>query len=295
VSLFFESFLDWWTGGAQKDFSAILFDIDGTLISGGRGPLAGAEAMIEWLRGHSFPFCLLTNDGNHSHEEKSGFLRKAGVIVSPDEIVSCGDAIAGYVDDNKMRGQTVFAMGDLGVPDYAELAGLRVTRDIEALDKCSSVIIGEGNSHDWRLNMQAVMNSFLRNPARPFIVPNPDSYWPAKKRGEIGVGAGGQARFILGILKEAGVSVEPVYLGKPYSPVFHCALARLRLRFGIPAETPGKRILMLGDSLASDILGAKNAGFASGLMLTGITSLETALAAADDRSPDFVFHRFDGE
>ncbi len=279
-------FLDWWLENLSG-FSALLFDIDGTLILGHHA-LPGANEMLEWLRNHHFPFFLLTNDGNHSLEEKSGFLHRAELEVSPDEIVSCSSAIKILVEDQNRNGELFFVMGDLGKPDYAEEAGLRVTRNIDEIDDCKGIICGEGY-YDWHKTFNAVINTYIKDPSRPLIVPNPDSYWPNGPNGEIGVGAGGKARFIASLLGEMGIKLEPVYLGKPYPAIFKYTISQLTRRFGIPDSIPHSRIMMLGDNLKSDILGAKNLGFKSVLMLSGITGKRQAEQAPEELQPDFIF------
>ena len=122
------------------------------------------------------------------------------------------------------------------------------------------------------------------------IVPNPDSYWPSGN-GEIGVGAGGKARFLCTILKEYGIKIAPNYLGKPYNPVYRCALQMLKERFNLPRSATEKKILMLGDSLLSDIRGANKAGFTSGLLLTGISNMNHVEKANSTCTPDYIFEK----
>jgi ribonucleotide monophosphatase NagD (HAD superfamily) len=50
-----------------------------------------------------------------------------------------------------------------------------------------------------------------------------------------------------------------------------------------------KRIIMLGDSLVSDIAGANANGLSSALVLTGVTSLELLENAPETQIPDMVF------
>jgi len=280
------TFLEWWEN-ENRNFEAILFDIDGTLVSG-MHLLDGADVLLKQLRQQRFPFYLLTNDGNHSPQEKSVLVGRAGLKISPDEIVSCGMAIAHFVEHHNAAGQTFFVMGDLGKPCYAETAGLKVCRDVSQIHNCSGVIIGEG-FYDWQKNINAVFNYFIRRPAMPLLVPNPDSYWPNGKNGEFGIGAGGKARFICGILEEMGITVKLEYFGKPYSAIYEYTVELLKKRFGLPGDISYSKILMLGDSLKSDIKGANILGMKSGLMLTGITTAAQALAAKAELKPDFIF------
>lgn len=280
--------MSWWSDNFQC-YHALLFDIDGTLLAG-RKALPGAVEMINWLREHNYPFYLLTNDGNHSTVEKSRLLAKGGVDIAPEEIVSCSMALNLLAEEDLFDDQPVFVMGDLGQPDYAEEAGLVATRDTKNIDDCQAVIIGEG-VYDWQHNISAVINSLRRLPDRKIIVPNPDSYWPSGINGDIGIGAGGKARFMVGLLDEMGYQVPVTYLGKPYPLIFEYTLEPLKKRFSLPASTPHKQIMMLGDSLKSDIRGANQYGLTSTLMLSGITGLEHIKkpGISSIEIPDFVF------
>lgn len=283
------NFNEWWERNSA-DYDAVFFDIDGTLISGGRA-LPGAAELIGSLRGAGFPFKLLTNDGNHSVDEKSAIMRGRGLDVDSKDIVSCGMALDTAFAKFGLKGKEVYAMGLLGTPDFAELAGAIPVRAPERIGECAAVVVGEG-TYNWQENISAVINYFIAAPDRMMLVPNPDSYWPNGKNGGIGVGAGGKARFVKTILHEYGVKIKPVYLGKPYKPVYRRATRALRESFpDLPKTARGKRILMLGDSLFSDIRGAVACGFSAGLVLTGVTSLEQARMAKPSRTPDFVFEK----
>lgn len=272
-----------------RRYGAVLLDIDGTLLAAQRA-IANAAELVDDLRAWRIPFVLLTNDGNHSPEEKSAMLRGAGVPVRPREIVSCAEAIRDYVREEKIRGARVFVMGDLGVPCHARRAGLRVTRRIADLDRCAGIVVGEAH-YDWEPVINGVINSLMRNPRRFMLVPNPDSYWPSDQPGEVAIGAGGVARLIQGILREHGTRFEPTYLGKPNPAIYRRALNHLREFHSLRGPIEPSRVLAVGDNLRSDILGANRMGFTSALVLTGITAarhLGQARAARDLR-PDLVF------
>ncbi len=279
------TFNEWWSEN-KIFFDAVLFDIDGTLISG-NDYLPGAGDLLAQMRKDNFPFYLLTNDGNHSTIEKSVILSAAGIDVSPDEIISCGSALGSYAKKNGYTGKMFYVLGELGTPDYAELGGLKVCRDPKEIANCDGVIIGEGN-YDWESNINAAFNYFILNPDKPLIVPNPDSYWPAGPHGELCIGAGGKARFLSAVLADMGITMNPVYLGKPSAAIFDLALDTLCDRYGLSADINRKKIIMLGDSMRSDIKGAMNSGLSSCLLLTGITKMWQVENIPVDELPDYL-------
>ncbi len=269
----------------KHNFQAFLFDIDGTLMVGGK-ILPGIAELLEEIRKDNFPFFMVTNDADHSAEEKCAILGRGGLKSAPEEIISCGAVLEELVSAEKWEGKMFFAAGRLGVPCFAERAGLIVCRDPEAIEDCYGVIQGEGR-YDWHDHLQAVMNFFRFHPDRPYVVPNPDNYWPAPG-GKIGVGAGGQARFVVSLLRSAGVKIKPRFLGKPESVLFRYALHRLKRDFGLSGIRKEK-ILMIGDSLKSDIAGANRFGLASGLVTTGITRLPLSPGLEAKEKPDYIF------
>ena len=270
----------------QQEIDAVLFDIDGTLVAGGE-PLPGANALLKELRQSGFPFAIVTNDANHSKEEKSVLATRSGVEFFPDEIVSSGGALTGFVEKSDLRGKLFFIMGELGNPCYAENAGLQTTRDPRRFEECAGVIQGEG-TYDWMEHMTAAFNFFRYHPEAHYIVPNPDVFWPGRP-GLLGVGAGGQAQFICHLLAHQGIRREPVYLGKPYAPIYDNALEFLHRKYGLSRDLDRKRVLMVGDSLTSDIRGGNENGLTSVLLLTGITSKEQADHAAGIFRPAWCF------
>ncbi len=267
----------------RSAIDAVVFDIDGTLTTRGK-PCPGACGFLHLLDQAGCPWVLLTNDTSRSHREKAALAVGNGLPVCEKNIISAGDALGWWAGEN-YRGELFYLCGGLGTPDYAELAGIRTTADADRIDGCAGVILGEG-AYDWRIGIENVFNFFMRHPERPFIVPSPDSYWSGGDR--FGIGAGGVARMICALLRDAGIEKQPVYLGKPDAPIYQCLFQFLAGEYPGRSFTPG-RMLMVGDSLDSDIRGGNRNGLISCLVLTGITSHAAALAASGDRKPALIF------
>ena len=279
------NFLDWWKCN-HIYHDVIYFDIDGTLMSG-TAALPGAIELIELLERDSVPFIFLTNDGYHSTEMKAERFKNAGFDINSENIISCGNALEYVVGQKNLYDCKFFLMGGFGNPLYTDACNLTVTREISDLDGCNGVIIGEMD-YDWQSAINAVTNFFINNPKASFIIPNPDSYWPTGNRKEIHIGSGGVARFILTILQEYGLNIEPIYLGKPYQAIYNHTIQVLRNKYSNCYFNDIKRILVVGDSLKSDIDGANRMGYTSTLLLTGITN-EEHLRQQTEIIPDLVF------
>ncbi|MEE4363000.1 MAG: HAD hydrolase-like protein [Desulfotignum sp.] len=270
-----------WVNLAALD--ALVFDIDGVLLVNG-GPAPGSRALLDMLRKKQVPFFLLTNDGDHSTEEKAQILNAADLQIHYTEIVSCGDGLVTLHAEKKFSPAPFFIMGNLGNPCFAQKAGLHTTRNLSQIHHCQGVIVGE-KDYDWEITINAVVNFFIQKPDALLIVPNPDEYYPGKIPGHICIGAGGVARFIARVLKNYGISVSPIYLGKPFSPIFQKTHAQLESFYGRPVSR--NRVLMTGDFLLSDIQGALDFGYLSALVLTGVTTAD--MLERSKVSPDLVF------
>lgn len=284
MSLFFSQFSAFFKE-YQNDFDAIVFDIDGTLAIG-LTPLPGVQEFLEELNALDFPYLLMTNDSGRSPEEKAGRLKKAGLPITAEQIFSSGTSLKYWAEKN-YRGGLFFQYGDWGNPSFVQAAGIETTTDPEQINECCGVLAGEG-IFEWRKPLEAAFNLLLKHPEYPLLVGNPDGYWPSMRKEGFGIGSGGLARAIVQVLREAGRIVEPIYLGKPY-PLIYQGLPKF-----LSAAFPDKsfslsRLLAIGDSLNSDVAGAKNNGMKSALLLTGITDMDMLKSASAEQLPDWIF------
>lgn len=274
-----------WFEKHHEGLDALVLDVDGVLVGGGV-LVPGSLSFIQELRKRNFPFGLLTNDGNHSVIEKAAGLSRHGFDIAAEEITNCLGGLSEYVEAKGLGGLLFYVVGDTGKPCGVEQAGLRATRDLARLPECDGVVVGEDH-YDWEPVINGVLNHLIRHPGQPFVVPNPDEYYPAHG-GRIHIAAGGVARFIQRVAAVNGVTLEPTYLGKPFLPIYEHHHRGLERRLGRAIRRD--RVLMLGDSLESDIRGANGFGYRSGLLLTGITRerhFETATV-----HPTHVFRGF---
>ena len=274
------SFLQWFAEH-RADLDALVLDIDGVLMVNGR-LLQGTREFVAYLREQNVTFTILTNSADLSVEERCTGFKSAGLIIYPEEITSSAHSLKGLVVDRNLENALFFVIGSLGSPCYAESSGLKVTRSVEDLSSCGGIILGEGN-YNWEIIINEVINFLIQFPKVPFIVPNPDIYFPIGKD-SIRIGSGGISRLIVNTLKSYGVEVEVIYLGKPYRPIFTYNHLRLEERARSVVD-PG-RVMMVGDTITGDVKGAKSFGYRTALTLTGATSME--YLCSSDIQPDLV-------
>ena len=273
-----------WLMEHHSEIDAVFFDIDGVLLSRGKRN-SGSREILNFLDQNGIPFILLTNDGNHSADEKALRLKSAGINLPSERIISCAHAITPLVTEKGLEHQLFFIMGDLGTPCYARTAGLKTTRNLDDLSRCFGVIVGEDN-YNWEPTINAVINFFIDTPEAMLTVPNPDEFYPGRFH-TIRLAAGSVGRLIVRALKTYGLAIDPIYLGKPYGPIFRMAHRYIE---GMTArQISVDRVLMVGDNLHSDIQGALNFGYQSAIILTGVTT-HTMLADSNIK-PKFSFNQ----
>jgi len=136
-------------------------------------------------------------------------------------------------------------LGDLGLSHTKLLAD-----DPAPYDACDSILlIGTG---DWTDARQTLLETALRRQSKPVLVANPDIVAPRE------TGFSVEPGHIAHRLADVA-DVEPEFYGKPFANIFDLVFDRL-------GEVDRARVVMVGDSLHTDILGARAYGIASALV-----------------------------
>lgn len=250
---------------AVHEAHGLLIDMDGVLWRG-RTFLPGVQDFFASLRSREVPFLLVTNNATASPASAVERLAKVDVSIEEREVLTSALATASYLQTVLPSGTTVFAIGEQAVRVALREAGFRVQDDH---DSAQAVVVGFDREITWYKMTQA---SLAIQSGALFVGTNPDVSFPIE-----GGQAPGNGAFVRAI--EAATSVSPVIVGKPEPPLFEQAVERLGLDCG--------RVLMLGDRLETDILGAQRAGISAALLLSGVTSSEQA--EESEIKPDFIF------
>ena len=239
-----------------------IIDMDGVLWRG-ETALPGLCTFFKVLRESECRIVLATNNSNRTVPQYVAKLARMGVQVAEDEILTSAQATASYLANIAPRGTRMSVIGGDGLRASLGEQGFKITNEDPAY-----VVVGYDFDLHWTKLNDAVLN--IRDGAI-FVGTNADATYPTEK----GIGIGNGA--ILAAL-QAATSVTPIVIGKPEPPLYEQALQRLRTE---PAE-----VLVVGDRLETDILGARRAGIAGLLLLTGVTTSDAL--ARSKLQPDMV-------
>ena len=235
----------------------VLFDLDGVLYNG-EDPIEGAADAVADVRATGVPSLFVTNTTSRPREALCQKLRRFGIRAEPGEFLTPPVAAAAWI---RSRGTGRAA---LFVPEATkqEFAGLEAD---QAAEELRYVVIGDlGPAWDY-----AKLNSAFRllhgRPDRELIALGLTRYWQSTDGANLDV-----APFAAAL--ECATGLQATVMGKPAKGFFMQAAALLGL-------APGE-LLMVGDDLQADALGAKRAGLRSALVRTG------KFKPADLESPD---------
>lgn len=243
---------------------SVLFDMDGVLYRGDDA-LPGVEQLWGFFEDQGIGYACLTNNSTLTQDQFVAKLRRMGLHIVPERIITSGVATSAWLRERAPSGTEVYAVGMDGLHEALFGDGYFV----EQPRNPQYVVVGS----DWEVTYAKLRTACLAIRAgATFIGTNPDRTFPAEDGLIPGCGA------LLAAL-EAATDVKPIVIGKPELAVFTIALHLLR--------SEAATTLMVGDRLDTDIDGAHDARLPTALVLTGVSS--AAELAGRVPKPDAVF------
>ena len=249
-------------------YDAILLDSYGVLVDSDRA-LPGAMTFVERLHARRKPFLVMSNDASRLPGTAAARYHRLGLPIPEGRILSSGGLIAPYFREHGLVGTRCAVLGPPDSVAFVDAAGGVVVSPSDR--RLQTVVVCDDEGYPVFETMEAlVTNLYARIDAgeRPTLVlPNPDLVYP-RAGGKFGLTAGSVAGVIERALAVRYGDDAPrfVPLGKPHRPMFQVAQRRLGLG-------PGKRTVMIGDQLGTDVAGAHAFGLDSALIGTGLTRL----------------------
>ncbi|MGO1120639.1 HAD-IIA family hydrolase [Rhodovibrionaceae bacterium A322] len=258
-------------------FDVWLLDAFGVL-NVGDSVLPHALERVSALQAAGKKVMVLTNSARDPASASLQKYRAFGYDFTAENVVSSRDALIA-----ELPGYPGLRWGVMG-KDGADLSDLQADADLLA-DDPAAFESAEGflllSSKDWTAERQALLVSALKSRPRPVLVGNPDLVAPREKGFSLEPG------FFAHDLADA-TGLAPGFFGKPFDNVFQMALTRA----GIGEDR--SRVVMVGDTLHTDVLGGAAAGVSTAL-ITGhglLTGLDVdGHIAASGICPDFIVER----
>jgi len=245
------------------NYEVIFFDAFGVLKNYG-GLVPGIERTFAYLEELGKEYYIVTNDASRSPAQLAESYHRKGLnAISADRVISSGMLTKEYLD-LKVDDGIVAYLGTEDSAHYIEsphLHTLPVSQiNADNFDKVNALVFLDDEGFDWCNDLNKTVN-LLRRRTIPAIVANTDFAYPVNVN-EIAVAIGGIASMVENI-----VGKKFIRFGKPDSQMFMFAYDLIREYRPISK----KEIVMVGDTLQTDILGGNKFGLDTVLVLSGNT------------------------
>lgn len=214
---------------------AFVFDAFGVLNVGDT-PIAGAASRLDKLRAKGCGIRILTNAASFGRAQTEEKFRRIGIAVPADEIVTSRDAALAHVTGG-LWGCIAAQSDDLSdIPS----ASCRLADDRADYDRRDGIL--SLSTATWTAARQEILERTLLDRSRPLLIANADLVAPRGDHFSLEPGHFGH------LLADRDVgSIH--FFGKPFPEVYRMVEASLP---GVPRD----RIVMCGDTLHTDIIGA---------------------------------------
>jgi len=250
-----------------NQYDAFCFDGYGTLYNRGSFVYPGAAEMFRELRAAGKQMRLVTNAASDVVEVLAADATKRGFEFSAAETISSGSLLNGLAA--KLRSGT----GTLGPRKLNEIfyigreTGKNVLAacGIEAVENPVEPVVAISSAKETPESYAHAVE-ILRRPGSVLLVLNSDAWAPKIDGSREPVSGALSERLRRDSICEAnnGKGCETYYLGKPFPEIWDA------VRESLPATLFGgrdPRVLMIGDTLGTDIYGAHVAGFDAALLV----------------------------
>jgi HAD superfamily hydrolase (TIGR01450 family) len=264
------------------NYKAIFFDAFGVLKNSER-VFAGVPELIVQLRQSGKEIFIITNDSSKSPERlaRAYTLSDVGQVMAPERVISSGLLARDFLA-NKLRRGWVAYLGTEASAYYIEAAGLEPVPMSECREEHApkALVLLDDEGFDWARDINKAIN-WVRRYHIPVLIANADLEYP-RADSEVGVAIGGVGRLMEHLLRKTFIR-----FGKPDPMMFSYAYRQLLHEH---PEYTMRDVLMVGDTLETDIRGANAFGVDTALVLSGNTRpdhVEVAVRASGI-IPDFV-------
>lgn len=250
-------------------YRVIFFDAYGVLKNA-RGVMQGVPELLSWIQRQGKDVYVITNDASRSPAQMAAAYThpEYGVLIPASRNISSGLLAKDFLRA-KVRAGKVAYLGKPSSAFYIESAGLTPVHinTCRSNEEVAAIALLDDEGFDWFRDINLTLN-LMRRVSAPVIVANPDLAYPVSDD-EVGLAVGSLAGML-----ERIVGKSFIRFGKPdtmmFSHAFACAHDNL-------PDLKKSDILMVGDTLETDILGANTFGLDTALVLSGNTRPDQAI------------------
>lgn len=239
----------------MDEYDGFLFDIWGVICEGAFPYPRAIEMVNEIIANKEV---LFVSNAPREKNYSASFLRKLGLHVTPEMIVTSGEIARGIVSDKEhyfmQNKPKLYHLGAEKNEDILTGINVEVTTDISEAGLL--FITCYRDEEEDVSDIEAIFQQAAKI-KMPAICVNPDTIIVNQ----------GKLRYCSGYFapQYQKLGGEVIYTGKPWPPIFEAALEIMAQR----GVTDKNKILMVGDTLETDIIGAINCDIPSALVTSG--------------------------
>ena len=237
----------------------VALDMDGTIYLGSK-LFPYTNAFLATLRRLGIGYTFLTNNPTRSAADYVARLCRMGVEADASMMYTSSMATLDYLRQHHPSARRVFVLGTPSMQDEFRAAGYELTAD-DADDRPDVLVVAFDTTLVYSRLCRA---AWWAAEGIPYIATNPDWVCPTDER-TILVDCGSLCKAVEG----ASGRRPDVVIGKPNPAMLWC----IRDKYGLESD----QVAMIGDRIYTDVAAGRNAGGLGILVLSGETSLQTAL------------------
>lgn len=246
---------------ACRRIKHVALDMDGTIYMGSQ-LFPFTKSFLQELTDNGIGYSFLTNNPTRSRVDYLKKLDKLGIEATPEQMYTTAVATIEYLKEKMPHVKRIFATGTPSMIKEFEEAGYEMTA-IDPADMPDLLLV----AFDTTLTYERLCHaSWLAARGIPYIATNPDRVCPTDLPTVL-VDCGSLCKCI----EYATGRCPDLVIGKPNPDM----LSGIMFRYGLRAD----EIAMCGDRIYTDVAMAQNAGAFGVLVLSGETTLQTALEA----------------
>ncbi len=240
----------------KNNIKGVLLDLEGTLINVNQW-LPGGRETVEWLLEHNkIQFRIVTNATQRPRAFLHNILKEIACDIPVEWIFTPATSAYFWLKSQKYENGIYLLTHSKLKEDF---------KDLKLNDKNPNAVLVGDMGDEWNI---IKLNNALQHlmDGATLLALETNKFWKGKDGLKIDAGA-----FVAGLEYSSGKKCAMVF-GKPNSIFYSSAVESMGLKL--------HEVLMLGDDLESDVLGAKACGLRSTLVKTGKSSHLSPKAAS---------------